>query len=109
MKKKISKVVAGVLVGSMVLSTNVFANQVSINQSLLETQTDEATTRMAVGKYVEIIRRYPTSGAVPNMYYYSYYDHDYNTTLHGHLTVMTITPVSKGVDVIFSGYVCGTI
>lgn len=109
MKKRISKVIASVLIGTMVLSTNVFASQVDNNLTMLGSQNNEATTRMAVGKYVEIIRRYPTASAVPNMYYYSYYDHDYNTTLHGHLTVMTVMPVTTGVDVIFSGYVCGTI
>lgn len=109
MKKQMKKIGLGLLVGSMVVSTNVFAEASNMEQKLLETKASEVSPRITVGKYVQITRRYPSVGSIPDLYFYSYYDHDYNVTLKGHLEVMTVSEVSTGYDVIFYGYVCGTI
>ncbi|MDD3278532.1 MAG: hypothetical protein PHG16_06570 [Lachnospiraceae bacterium] len=108
MRKKISKIIMGILMSSLLLNTQVFAETPAENTQVLTDAAEAVSPRMTVGKYVEISRNYVSAAEVPKYYYYSYFDHDYNVTLHGHLEIKTVIDCDTYVVAVFYGYVCGT-
>lgn len=102
MKKKVKKILALIMVCNLM-----FAIPVSANAG--EDNAQEASSRISVSKYVEVTTEYLTMEDVTQYYYYSYYDHDYYTTLHGLLTIKSIRNFGDFVRVCYQGYCSGSI
>lgn len=108
MKKKAKAIVASIMVGSLLVPSNVFASELHLTNGV-SSSTEEISPRISVSKYVEIERYYINPSYVPQNYAYSYYDHDYKTELHGLLPLVDIRE-SGGLTVgVFAGYCSGSI
>ncbi|WP_230398181.1 hypothetical protein [Novisyntrophococcus fermenticellae] len=67
------------------------------------------TPYMVVKKYVSVTVTYAMLAFVPKTYFYSYYDHDYSTTMKGYLPVVEIINCIGYVEATFAGYVSAAI
>lgn len=67
------------------------------------------TPYMVVKKYVTVTIEYAKLIYVPKTYFYSYYDHDYSTTMKGYLPLVEIIDCYGYVEAIFAGYVSAAI
>lgn len=108
MKKNMKKLLSGVLIGSVLMSSNVWAQDIPDPVSE-EASADAVSPRITVGKYVEVEKCYALMADVPEYYYYSYYDLDYKTTLKGYLELIDTIPYPTEVVATFGGYCCGSI
>lgn len=109
MKKKLRKLLVGVMIGSMLVPTNVWAQSQGTGGAVSGDTGDGISPRISVSKYVEIERRYMFLKDVPQYYYYSYYDYDYNTTLKGTLVLQGTRDYDEGVVAYYTGHCSGSI
>lgn len=100
MRKFLKSIVLGCLVGTMVMSTNVWAQ--TVDNSAQE-------SRLVVRKYIERTYNYLTLEDVPESRIYSYYDHDYATTLKGTLTLVDTVYMGSYVRAVYAGWCSGSI
>lgn len=108
LKRKMKAVVGGVL-ASIILPVNVLAAPSMAISNIQSDAAEEASTRIVVGKRVQIEIRYATIAAIPQYYPYSYYDHDYATTLRGTLVLYDTIDFDTHVMAYFSGYCSASI
>lgn len=102
MKK--SKVILGILLCSLLNPMYVLADtQREVNQEA------EVSPKFAVSKYVELEKKYSSLSVVPQYYPYSYYDHDFKTTLRGTLVLYHTVDVGTYVIAYYSGHCSGSI
>lgn len=109
MKKNLKKLLVGIMIGSMLLPTNVWAQSQNAGSSVSGDTGEGISPRISVSKYVEIEVEYMLLSSVPQYYYYSYYDYDYNTTLKGTLVLQRTLYNGDGVTAYFAGYCSGSI
>lgn len=107
MKKKLQAITAAIIIGSLMVPTNVFASEIGQGNDVASNEA--VSPRISVSKYVEIERYYVSVGYVPKNYAYSYYDHDYKTELHGLLPLVESRPSGSLVLAVFAGYCSGSI
>ena len=107
MRRKVQAIATAVIIGSIMMPTNVFAGEVSQNN--YEVSNEAISPRISVSKYVEIKVHYPLPSYVPENYYYSYYDHDYKTELHGLLPLVDSYDSATFTVAVFAGYCSGSI
>ena len=109
MKKNLRKLLVGIMIGSMLVPTTVWAQSQDTGNTVSEDNGEGINPRISASKYVEVEVEYMVLKDVPKYYYYSYYDYDYNTTLKGTLVLKTTRPYDHGVLACFSGYCSGSI
>lgn len=109
MRKNLKKMLVGVMIGSLLIPTNVWAQSQEAGTVVSGESEGEISPRISVSKYVEIERKYMFLDSVPKYYYYSYYDYDYNTTLKGTLVLKSTRGYDEGVVACYSGYCSGSI
>ena len=102
MKKKL--IMFGVICSCLLSPMSIYAD---VNSSI-ETNNED-TARITVSKYIVIERTYADLAFVPLYYTYSYYDHDYSTTLKGSLQLVDTTQLVGMVRATFAGYCSGSI
>ncbi|HIU76377.1 MAG TPA: hypothetical protein IAC62_10870 [Candidatus Pelethocola excrementipullorum] len=102
LKRKMKAVVGGVM-ASIILPVNVLAAPSMAIANIQSDATEEASTRIIVSKHVKIELRYATIAAIPELYPYSYYDHDYSTTLRGTLVLYDTVDFKTYVMAYYSG------
>lgn len=101
MKRTLRLAIAGILIGSMLTTVNVWAS---------ETNTDSMQeSRLVVRKYVERSYNYILVGDIPASKVYSYYDHDYQTTLKGTLTLVNTIDFGSYIKATYAGWCSGSI
>lgn len=100
MRKLIKSLMVGLLIGTMAMSTNVWAQ--AVNSNVQE-------SRLVVRKYIERSYNYLTLEDVPESRIYSYYDHDYKTTLKGTLTLVDTVYMGSYVRAVYAGWCSGSI
>lgn len=108
LKRKLKAVVGGVL-ASIILPVNVLAAPSMAISNIQSDAAEEVSTRIVVGKLVRIEKRYATIAAIPEYISYSYYDHDYATTLRGTLVLYDTIDFDTHVMAYFSGYCSASI
>lgn len=109
MRKNLRKLLVGVMIGSVLIPTNVWAQSQKEGTVVSRESEGEISPRISVSKYVEIERKYMFLDNVPEYYYYSYYDYDYNTTLKGTLVLKNTRDYDEGVVAYYGGYCSGSI
>lgn len=109
MKKNLRKLLVGVMISSMLVPTNVWAQSQDIGIAVTGDTEEGISPRISVSKYVEIQVEYMLLESVPKYHYYSYYDYDYNTTLKGTLVLQRTLDTGEGVIAYYAGHCSGSI
>ena len=106
MKKKLKKLLVGVMLGSMLVPTNVWGQSTEAGAAVAG---EGISPRISVSKYVEIKVGYMFMDDIPQYYPYSYYDYDYNTTLKGTLVLKDTRVYDDGIVAYYGGHCSGSI
>lgn len=109
MKKNLRKLLVGVMIGSMLVPTNVWAQSQDTGSAVSGDTGEGISPRISVSKYVEVKVAYMVLEEVPQYYYYSYYDYDYNTTLKGTLVLKDTRVYDDGIVAYYGGHCSGSI
>ena len=109
MKKNLKKLLVGVMISSMLVPTNVWAQSQDTGSTVSEDNGEGISPRISVSKYVEVQVEYMLLESVPKYHYYSYYDYDYNTTLKGTLVLQRTLDTGEGVVAYYAGHCSGSI
>lgn len=93
----------------MPVSAYADGEQYTLEDNSYVDQEVEIAPYMVVKKYVTVTATYAMLAFVPKTYFYSYYDHDYSTTMKGYLPVIEILDCIGYVEATFGGYVSAAI
>lgn len=104
MKKKL--VILGMIASCFSSPMSIYAD---VSAGVATENIVEISPRISVSKYVRIQVDYAAMLFIPQYYKYSYYDHDYSTTLSGTLFLADILPLQTCFRAIFTGDVSGSI
>lgn len=107
MKKKL--IMFGVICSCLLSPMSLYADVDSSIDANTYVADNAGTARITVSKYIEIERDYADLAFVPMYYPYSYYDHDYSTTLKGSLQLVNTIKLPGYVRAVFAGYCSGSI
>lgn len=107
MKKKI--MILGLAVTCLLMPTSALAETEESGEVTNFVEHVEISPRITVSKFILLEQDYTSIAIVPQHIYYSYYDHDYSTTLKGTLTLYGTTNFFGFVRATYQGYCSGSI